>query len=70
MAKICIFVKKWPKKIHSKLLKQTISYVFLPKNSIHGAKNSLKCENFGQFQFFVIFVQIKSGKNKEDSHYR
>ena len=35
--------------------------VFLPKNSIPGAKNSLKCENFDQFHFLIGFIRIKSG---------
>ena len=51
--KICIFVKKWQKKILSIILKCT-------KNSISGAINSLKCKNFGQFHFFIVFIQIKT----------
>ena len=46
-AKISTFVKNWPKKI-SQFLKYTIAGivdVFLSKNSITGAKNSLKCES-------------------------
>ena len=38
----------------------------LPKNSISGAKNSLKCENVGQFH---SFSSNKSGSNKEDSNF-
>ena len=39
----------------------------MPKNSITGAENSLKCKNFGQFN---RFHPNKSGKNEEDSHFR
>ena len=41
MAKLCIFVKKWRKKILSKFLKYTISDVYLPKNLIPDAQYSL-----------------------------
>ena len=51
-------------------LKKNISDVFLHKNSISGPKNSLKCKNFSQFYFFIVFIKIKSGKNSVDSHFR
>ena len=45
----------------SQIKKQTISDLFLLKNSISVDKNSLKCNNFGQFHFFIVFIQIKIG---------
>ena len=38
------FCQNMVEKIISKFLKLTISDVFLPRTSISGAKNSLKCE--------------------------
>ena len=51
-------------------LKNAISDVFLLKNSISVPKNSLKCKNFGPIYFYIVFIKIKSGKNKVDSHFR
>ena len=58
MAKICIFVRKWPKN-SLKFFELTISDVFLPKNSISGAKNSLKGagglhQNSLEIEFIVV----------------
>ena len=56
-----------------KILLKILLYHFrciLLKNSISGAKNSLKCKNVGQFHFFFVFIQIKSGLNKVNSHFR
>ena len=64
------FCQKMAEKNLSFTLKKNISDVFLLKNSISGPKNSLKCKNFGQFYFFIIFIKIKSGKNSVDSYFR
>ena len=64
------FFQKMAEKKSLKLIKKNISDLFLLKNSISGPKNSLKCKNFGQFYFFIVFIKIKSGKNKVDSHLR
>ena len=48
MAKICIFCQQIAKK-------NILNFL---KNSIPGAKHSLKCENFGQFHFFIVFFEF------------
>ena len=62
-AKISTFVKNWPKKKSLNFLKYTIAGifdVFLSKNSIIGAKNSLKCEFTLFLPLLILMKTIKS----------